>query len=331
MNGYRHGPTTLRAAMFWATMIAATFFAGPAAALCDLTAAVSAVEAASRALVVERTPATEARLNAALGALAGASRDGASAQTRQSAEAYALARRALLNSGRPATAADLGRAAGLARSVTAAAGAAGCETEEPPAEDAFADASNAPGAEDPGQSGDGAGGGGDALATGLPEERASRLATLSSVALTSSEEAGLLRYLPFIALAFCLFFAIRIEDRRRHTRYRCSVDVELPGAGATRMVDISRAGAKIEAEDPPDIGERIEMRVGVAEMRGVVTWANQSFFGLKFARLLPETLVQDLRKGEVEKIAEAPEATALARRKTKPRVRNFGVSQWYKT
>ncbi|MEO0363734.1 MAG: PilZ domain-containing protein [Pseudomonadota bacterium] len=139
---------------------------------------------------------------------------------------------------------------------------------------------------------------GGALAAGAAGgPRAERLAPLSAVSLSFPLPSadGLWRYLPFLALAFCLFFAIRIEDRRGHARYRCSFPLDLPGLGPGRMVDVSRAGAKIAAETTPKVGARLKVDVLGEQVRGAVVWSNRRFFGLRFERLIPEETVSRLR------------------------------------
>ncbi|MEM7525092.1 MAG: PilZ domain-containing protein [Pseudomonadota bacterium] len=319
--------TTRRSAQIAAICLGIGAGGSAAAAVCDVHAAVSAVETAQLALISDSAgPEGVAALDAALRRLSAAGTGDRAVSA--AAQAYGAAMRDLslaIRDGDDASGALSGRAAGLARAVSSAAVAAGCpeapsetsDRAEAPTDTAAASVAAAPSVAG---SGERAPEGGFSLAAGLPATRADRLVALGPIRLEPASAEGVIRYLPFIALGFCLLFAFRLEDRRGYPRYRCSVKIEVDCGGVrreSRVVDISRAGAKLAADPPPAVGEKVDLTLAGEARRGTVTWSNQAFYGLRFGRLLPETAVDRLRVKPRDLFAPreptpAPEVAAAA-------------------
>ena len=85
--------------------------------------------------------------------------------------------------------------------------------------------------------------------------------------------------------------------RYQVTRRLCHVPAQLRFEGttaATHIMDISRGGAMIETAADAPAGDSVILEVAGHDIAGRVAWTNSNFTGLKFDRMLPPRVVDDI-------------------------------------
>lgn len=69
------------------------------------------------------------------------------------------------------------------------------------------------------------------------------------------------------------------------------------------LLDLSRTGARLHADLPPEIDEWVEVELFGLLLRGRVIWEKARRFGLRFDHALPDPLLQGLLETVISDVA----------------------------